>query len=83
MPIFEYVCSDCSKSYDVLHKSRENAELIVCPACGSRRHEKKLSTFSTAASGTYSFADSPCASGSCGVGGGAGSPCAGGMCGLD
>lgn len=81
MPLFEYVCTDCTTSYDVLHKGRENEELIVCPSCGSRAYAKKLSTFATAASGTYSYADSSCASGSCGYSPSP-SPCAGGACGL-
>ena len=46
MPIFEYVCRNCSKSFEKLVLSRE-IEPLVCPHCGSPRVEQKFSAFST------------------------------------
>lgn len=78
MPIFEYLCSDCGKHFDILFKTREVAEDVQCPTCASRTVKKKLSTF--AASVSHS-SDSSCTSGSCGLPSYGG--CSGGMCGLN
>jgi putative FmdB family regulatory protein len=42
VPIFEYVCLDCRRSFALLVFGGETAK---CPACGSDRLEKQLSTF--------------------------------------
>lgn len=82
MPIFEYRCSDCNSSFDILHKGAENQDLIQCPECDSRNAVKKFSTFAASvSSGTSASFDAGCSTGSCDVpsyGGG----CASGMCGL-
>ena len=78
MPIFEYTCSDCKKTFDILHKGAENKDLVECPDCHPRNAVKKFSSFSASVSSTSSAPS--CESGSCGVP--APSPCAGGMCGL-
>lgn len=81
MPVFEYRCTDCGSSYEILHKSSEREDLIECPSCHSKEYKKKFSTFAASVgSGATSYADSSCASGSCGVP--SYSPCASGMCGL-
>ncbi|MDI6766925.1 MAG: zinc ribbon domain-containing protein [Bacteroidota bacterium] len=78
MPIYDYKCTDCNKTYDVFHKVREIAEDVVCPSCGSTNH-KKLMSVTQMSMGSDS--GSSCSDGSCGpyTGGG----CAGGMCGLN
>ena len=81
MPIFEYQCKDCGTPYEVFHKSREHEDIIECPSCHSRQHMRKLSVFATAASGTYSYKENSCASGTCDMPSGGG--CANGMCGLN
>lgn len=78
MPVFEYRCNDCDTKYEILHKSREIKENIVCPKCNSQNSKKLLSGFSASVAYTPS---SPCAAaGACDkVYGG----CSGGACGLD
>ena len=43
MPIYDYQCDDCGKTYDVLHKVREVVEDVICPQCGSDRHKRLIS----------------------------------------
>ncbi len=76
MPVFEYRCADCGAKYDVLHKSTNNIEDVTCPKCNSTNNKKLFSTFSSAADGTYSFAENksskqtaPAPSCACGAGG--------------
>jgi putative FmdB family regulatory protein len=44
MPIFEYRCSSCGSDFDLLVRSDTT---IACPDCGSRKVDKKLSTFAS------------------------------------
>jgi len=77
MPIYEYICSDCSEKCELLLLSSEDA--AVCPKCGSRRLNRVMSTFSAASSGKSASADyGQCDfGGTCGTGGGCGCPVAG------
>jgi len=68
MPIYEYSCSRCGNEFEALVRSGSAPD---CPGCHSTELERKLSVFSTAASGPQSAAPSPC--GSCGHPGGPGS----------
>jgi putative FmdB family regulatory protein len=75
MPIYDYQCSDCGKSYDVFHKVREVVEDVVCPSCNSVNHVRLISApaISMKGSGGYSSDPAPsctdgsCCGGSCGV----------------
>jgi putative FmdB family regulatory protein len=75
MPIYDYQCSDCGKSYDVFHKVREVVEDVVCPSCNSAKHVRLISApaISTKGTGSYlsdaapSCSDGSCCGGSCGV----------------
>jgi len=79
MPIFEYQCKSCNTKYEVLHKSSEKTEDVVCPECHSHESKRLLSSFS-ASMGSGSSAGG-CESGNCGVPYSGG--CASGMCGLN
>jgi putative FmdB family regulatory protein len=76
MPVFDYSCSDCGKTYDVYHKVREVSEDVICPHCGSSKHKKLFSaaTLSMGESGSSSHSASACEMGS---------GCCGGACGLN
>jgi putative FmdB family regulatory protein len=77
MPIYDYRCDGCGKTYDVFHKVREIAEDIVCPSCGSPQHTRLISAPSFSMNGKSSGASlneaPPCGDGSC----------CGGACGLN
>ena len=81
MPIFEYRCSDCNSTFELLTKNN-NDNHIICPDCNSSNNKKLFSSFSTSKSEiSYSYND--CASGNCNsddsdIGG-----CASGLCGLN
>jgi putative FmdB family regulatory protein len=77
MPIFDYKCNDCGKTYDVFHKVREVLDDVVCPHCGSTNHKRLMSIPSVAIAGKSS-AELESGS-SCGAGGG----CCGGACDLN
>ena len=80
MPIFEYRCQECGTKYEVLHKSSENQNDIICPKCSSSNNKKLLSTFSSSM-GDSGFSESSCATGNCDVPSSGG--CASGLCGLN
>ena len=80
MPIFEYRCQECGTKYEVLHKSAENQNDIICPKCSSSNNKKLLSTFS-ASMGDSGYSESSCATGNCDVPSSGG--CASGLCGLN
>jgi putative FmdB family regulatory protein len=73
MPVFDYKCSECGKTYDVYHKVREIVEDVICPQCGSAEH-KKLFSMASVATGGKSASESPCEMGA---------GCCGGACGLN
>jgi putative FmdB family regulatory protein len=64
MPIYDYKCEECGKTYDVFHKVREVLEDVVCPACGSAKHTRLLSAPSFSMGNSQAEAP-PCANGSC------------------
>lgn len=64
MPIFEYVCKDCSHEFEAIVYGNQKAE---CPKCQSKKLEPQLSVFAVSAKGSSSSnmaAPRPC--GSCG-----------------
>jgi len=71
MPIYEYVCDDCSERYERLVKNEDAA--VTCPKCASARHTIQLSVFASSSGGKASGGSS---SGFTGGGG-----CCGGGCG--
>lgn len=69
MPIYEYICLDCKKEYELLQTFSEADRPPACDSCGGERVKRKLSVF-YAQSGGQRLS---------GTGGGCGS-CAGGDC---
>jgi putative FmdB family regulatory protein len=64
MPIFEYVCGECDRRFELLLRG---AEKPACPGCGSRRLEKRLSVFAVGAAEAPARASaSPGPCGTCG-----------------
>ncbi|MBI3789076.1 MAG: zinc ribbon domain-containing protein [Ignavibacteriales bacterium] len=74
MPVYDYQCSECGKTYDVFHKVREITEDVICPSCSSTKYKKLMSAPSIAMSGSSSTDFS--SSSSCESPGG----CCGGAC---
>ena len=78
MPIYDYRCTDCGSIYDIYHKTRELAEDVICPSCGSAKHHRLMSIPAAAVTNSGSSASASAAP-SCDSGGG----CCGGSCGIN
>ena len=51
MPIYEYRCRDCGKSYEMLSGMQEADKDLECPECHSHAVERQLSSFSASGCG--------------------------------
>jgi len=72
MPIYEYICLDCKKEYEILRSFSESDKPMACNECGGENVKRKLSVV-FAQSGGSAVSD---------MGGGGGcSSCSGGNCG--
>jgi putative FmdB family regulatory protein len=69
MPIYEYICQDCEKVFEVIRPMNQADAPIPCALCGGQHTRRKLSLF-FAESGGKAVAG---ASASCNT-------CAGGNC---
>lgn len=52
MPLYEYVCNSCSRTFSIIKLSLSDKE-TACPECGSKDVTKKFSTFSCGASSNH------------------------------
>ncbi|OCC15579.1 hypothetical protein DBT_0930 [Dissulfuribacter thermophilus] len=46
MPIYEFVCNNCKKTFEKFVMSHRDIREISCPKCGSNEVQKLLSNFS-------------------------------------
>ncbi|RLE30021.1 MAG: zinc ribbon domain-containing protein [Acidobacteria bacterium] len=66
MPIYEYICNNCSRTFARLQKIGADSNGITCPTCSSENIERAVSTFSGGAgdgAGTSSAAPAPSCTG--------------------
>lgn len=68
MPIFEFVCSDCSQPFEELVRSSSAVSEVVCPTCHSPNIKKKISTFASKVAGGGSFSLGSAPASSCSTG---------------
>jgi putative FmdB family regulatory protein len=70
MPIYEYQCEGCAKSFSLMQSIHTGPGQTVCPSCGSTSVERLISRF---AAKTYGSGDADpsggtgCSSGACGA----------------
>jgi len=70
MPLYEYICSECSSEFDKLMRfSDPDINSPACPKCGSRNTNKRLSMIASLNLGNSSLSGGT-SSGSCGSSGG-------------
>jgi putative FmdB family regulatory protein len=78
MPIYEYACKKCGKTFEHLHRTL-SSPAPKCPACGASHPQKQLSVFSAAVAASESSVCDACptsgkcpsasrCAGSCGLG---------------
>lgn len=48
MPVYEYTCKSCNKSFEKLLRTMSD-EVVPCPSCGSKKTERQLSVFAVSA----------------------------------
>ena len=53
MPVYEYVCNDCARQFEVLLLRQETA---ACPSCGSADLKRLLSAPKVKSSSTHDLA---------------------------
>lgn len=70
MPLFEFVCADCSRPFEELVRSASASAIdqVTCPICGSSQVSKKISTFASRVSGGGSFSLGASSAASCSTG---------------
>lgn len=45
MPVYDYVCNDCHKSFELVLTLKEHDDQIVCPKCGSKNVAQEMAEF--------------------------------------
>ena len=67
MPIYEYLCSGCSESFEELVSASTEAD-VRCPSCGDAAVTRLLSSFATSRPEGAMVGGGGCCGGSCGCG---------------
>jgi putative FmdB family regulatory protein len=44
MPVYEYVCRDCEKTFEMRRPMAEATANVKCPSCGSARTDRIYSS---------------------------------------
>lgn len=66
MPIYEYTCKSCEKTFEHLHRSMNDDGKIKCPECGSSKTARTFSVFAVGAEAPKASSTPPGACGRCG-----------------
>ena len=61
MPIFEFACRDCSVEFEKLVRQAGVISEAVCPVCGSRKVDEKISAFASISKGSSTTSSGSCA----------------------
>lgn len=76
MPLYEYACRSCAKSFEEIRKYEERLSAPACPKCGSVETVLKLSVPGFVGAGAGASGDTaPCGMPAAAAGG-----CCGGAC---
>ena len=54
MPVYDYVCHDCHKTFELILTLKEHEVEAKCPKCGSKNVEQKATAF-YAVTGKHGF----------------------------
>ena len=63
MPIYEYQCQKCEKTFEIYQRISETNKDIKCPVCRAEKPVRKISAFNSGGLGGYNSAHSSCSSG--------------------
>jgi putative FmdB family regulatory protein len=67
MPLYEFKCQACQRSFEELVRSSDDQGEVSCPSCGAKKAKRLLSA---PAKGWLQASSSPAGGGSCGGGSG-------------
>ena len=70
MPIYEYACARCDRTFEELVRSEQDANRVACPHCGGRKVTRRPSVFAAHAAASRPTTP-PAGCGQCGLGDGA------------
>ena len=45
MPVYDYVCHDCQKTFETVLTLNEHEHDVKCPHCGSKNVEQEATAF--------------------------------------
>jgi putative FmdB family regulatory protein len=45
MPVYDYICNHCHKTFELILTLKEHDKEIKCPKCGSRNVEQEATVF--------------------------------------
>jgi len=45
MPVYDYICHDCNKSFEQILTLQEHEKTVTCPYCGSKHVEQEAAAF--------------------------------------
>lgn len=70
MPLYEYECEKCGRSFEVRQSLGKDGTDLECPSCGNRGPRRVISSFNCSGSGDSGFLGggsgcSTCSSGNC------------------
>ncbi|MEM7048307.1 MAG: zinc ribbon domain-containing protein [Acidobacteriota bacterium] len=70
MPLYEYACSECRHSFEVLQRIGDDGEGLSCPRCRADSVQRQLSTFAAHGGSGSSQEAAGCGEPACGAGAG-------------
>lgn len=70
MPIYEYICQECKKEFELIRPMSQADQPIPCTGCGGENVKKKLALFyaqsgGSSLAGTSAPSCGSCSGGSC------------------
>jgi putative FmdB family regulatory protein len=45
MPVYDYVCKDCHKSFEQILTLKQHDQVVKCPHCGGKNVEQEAAAF--------------------------------------
>jgi putative FmdB family regulatory protein len=46
MPVYDYICKDCNKTFEkIITLAEHEKETVSCPSCGSKNVEQEATAF--------------------------------------
>jgi putative FmdB family regulatory protein len=63
MPLYGFICDECTENFEELVMSAGKVDDVACPACGSHRVQRQLSLVAGLGSGSSGSSAASCSTG--------------------